>query len=78
MDPMERYLYGCRYFHGHLMSAEYSTRPWALLHNFHPYSPRAKVKQTYESPAHKFNNFVYHDNRLHNLLISSSIGGYRQ
>lgn len=78
MDPMARYLYGCRYFHGHLMSAEYSTRSWALLHNFHPYSPRAKIKQTYESPAHKFNDFVYHDNWLHNLLISASMGGYRQ
>ena len=78
MDPMARYLYSCRYFHGHLMSAEYSTRSWALLHNFHPYSPRAKVKQTYESPAHKFNDFVYHDNWLHNLLISASMGGYRQ
>jgi hypothetical protein len=78
MDPMARYLHSCRYFHGHLTSAEYSTRSWALLHNFHPYSPRAKAKQKYESPAHKFNDFVYHDNWLHNLLISASMGGYRQ
>ncbi|HDN66092.1 MAG TPA: hypothetical protein ENF23_07400 [Methanosarcinales archaeon] len=61
-------------FHGHLTSAEYSARPWAVLHNFHPYSPRAKIKQTYESPVHKLNDFVYHDNWLHNLLISASTG----
>ena len=67
-----RYLYGCRYFHGHLTSAEYSTWSRALLHNFHPYSPRANIKQTYESPAHKFNDFVYRGNWLHNLLISAS------
>jgi len=78
MDPLARYLDSCRYFHGHLLSAEYSCRAWALLHNFQPYCPRAKVAQRYISPAHKLNGFVYHDNWLHNLLISASMGGYRQ
>lgn len=78
MDPMARYLDSCRYFHGHLMSSEYSSRSWALLHNFQPYCPRAKVAQKHRSPAHKLNGFVYHDNWLHNLLISASMGGYRQ
>lgn len=77
MDPMARYLKSCRYFHGHLMSAEYSSRSWALLHNFQPYSSRATIKKKYQSPAHKFNGFVYNDNWLHNLLISASMGGYR-
>jgi hypothetical protein len=78
MEPLARYLDSCRAFHGHLLSAEYGTRAWALLHNFQPYCPRAKVAQCYQSPAHKLNSFVYHDNWLHNLLISASMGGYRQ
>ena len=78
MQPLDHYLDCCKYFHGHLMSGEYTCRAWALLHNFQPYCPRAKVAQTHQSPAHRLNDFVYHDNWLHNLLISASMGGYRQ
>jgi len=78
MDPMNRYLDSCKYYHGHLMSSEYGIRAWALLHSFWPYCPRAKVAKAYQSPAHKLNGRVYHDNWLHNLLISASMGGYRQ
>jgi hypothetical protein len=78
MEPLDRYLYSNRYFHGHLMSAEYGVRAWALLHNFRPYCPRATVAEEYQSRAHKLNGFVYHENWLHNLLISASMGGYRQ
>lgn len=78
MEPMDRHLYSGKYFHGHLLSAEYSIRAWALLHNYWPYCPRAKVAANYQSPAHKLNGRVYHDNWLHNLLISASMGGYRQ
>jgi hypothetical protein len=78
MEPLDHYLNSCKYFHGHLMSGEYSCRAWALLHNFQPYCPRAKIAQAYQSPAHRLNRFVYHDNWLHNLLISASLGGYRQ
>jgi hypothetical protein len=75
MEPMARFLYCTRYFHGHMMSAEKSMRAWALAHNFLPYCPRAKVAQTYISPAHKLNGFVYHENWLQNLLVSASMGG---
>ena len=78
MEPLARYLDGCRYFHGHLMSAEYGCRAWVLLHNFLPYCPRAKVAKQYKSPARKLNGFIYHDNWLHNLMISASLGGYQQ
>jgi hypothetical protein len=78
MEPLDHYLDSCKYFHGHLLAGEYSCRSWALLHNFQPYCPRAKPAQTYKSPAHRLNGFVYHDNWLHNLLISASMGGYRQ
>jgi hypothetical protein len=72
MEPMDRCLYSARYFHGHLMSAEFQIRGWALLHNFRPYCPRANIRKRYQSPADKLNGFVYHDNWLHNLLISTS------
>jgi hypothetical protein len=78
MEPMDRYLYSGKYFHGHLMTAEHRVRGWVLLHNFQPYCPRSKVASKYISPAHKLNGFVYHDSWLQNLLISASMGGYRR
>jgi hypothetical protein len=78
MEPMARFLYCTRYFHGHLQSAEMRLRAWALAHNFLPYCPRAAVADKYISPAHKLNGFVYHQNWLENLLISASLGGCQQ
>ena len=75
LDPLDRCLYTARYFHGHLMSAEYQLRAWALFHNFQPFCPRAKVGETYRSPFHKLNGFVYHENWLQNLLVATSLGG---
>ena len=77
MDRMDRCFYSAKYFHGHLMTAEYGVRSWALLHNFLPYCPRATSAAIYQSPAHKLNGFVYHDNWLQNLLVSASMGGFR-
>lgn len=76
MNPLDRYLYQTKYFNGHLMAAERSVRAWALCHNFLPYCPRAKVGQQFKSPAHKLNGFVYRDNWLENLLVSTSLRGY--
>lgn len=72
MIPMDRWLFHRRYFHGHLISAEKSIRSWALIKNFSPYSPRSKLSKDWLSPAHKLNGKVYHENWLHNLLISTS------
>ena len=77
MNPMARWLDGTRFFHGHWSSSERSIRAWALLNDFGPYCPRAKIRQSYSSPAHKLNGFVYHQNWLHNLLISTSSSGSR-
>lgn len=77
MEPLNRYLFSCKYYHGHLLSAEYAIRAWALLHNFWPYCPRSNVARFYQSPVHKFNDRIYHHNWLHNLLISASMGGFR-
>jgi hypothetical protein len=75
MNLMDRWLFSSRFFHGHWTSAERSIRAWALLHDFGPYCPRTRSKQNYSSPAHKLNGFVYHDNWLHNLMISTSMSG---
>ncbi len=77
MDHQDRYLYSCRYFHGHRLSSEYSVRAWALMHNFQPYCPRSRISSEYLSPVHKLNGFVYHDNWLQNLLVAASRGGFR-
>lgn len=76
MEPMARWLSSARFFHGHWHSAELQVRAWALFHNFWPYCPRAKVSQSFISPAHKLNGRVYHHNWLHNLLISASSTGF--
>jgi len=78
MNLMARWLDSARFFHGHWSSAERSIRAWALLHNFGPYCPRTKADVSYSSPAHKLNGFVYHDNWLHNLMISTSMSGIRR
>jgi hypothetical protein len=75
MNLMARWLVSSRFFHGHWVSAERSIPAWALLHDFGPYCPRAKISQSYSSPAHKLNGFVYHANWLHNLMISTSMSG---
>jgi hypothetical protein len=76
MNLMARWLDRSRFFHGHWSSTERSNLTWALLHNFGPYCPRIQTKQEYSSPAHKLNGFVYHDNWLHNLMISTSMSGF--
>jgi hypothetical protein len=75
MLPMDRWLFHIQYFHGHLLSAEKAVRAWALFHSFCHYCPRANIRKKFKSPAHKLNGFVYHDNWLHNLLISTSMAG---
>jgi len=72
MKPMDRCLSSARYIHGHLMTAEFQIRGWTLMHNFQHYCPRSKIRKHYQLPVHKLNGFVYHDNWLHNLLISTS------
>ena len=72
MEPMDRMLAQKRYFHGHLVTAERGIRAWALAHNFLPYVPRAGLDRQWTSPAHQLNKKSYHENWLHNLLVSTS------
>jgi hypothetical protein len=75
MIPLDRWLFASRYFHGNWTSAERQIRAWVLFHDFMPYCPRAKIRERSISPVHQLNGFVYHENWLHNLLISTSCTG---
>ena len=77
MEPMARWLFNGRYFHGNRSSADLRIRGWALLHNYRPYCPRAKISETFQSPAHKLNGTIYRDNWLENLLVSTSGQGFQ-
>jgi len=74
MQPLARCLYIGREFHGHRVSAHLLMRSWALLHNFQPYCPRARLRSgsPFTSPFHKLNGFVYRPCWLENLLVASS------
>ena len=65
-----------RYFHGNIQTAEIRTRSWALLHNYWPYCPRAKIREQYRCPAHKLNGFTYRENWLENMLVATSCQGF--
>jgi hypothetical protein len=61
-----------------MAAAELSIRGWALVQNFAPSNPRTTLKhQNFQSPAERLNKFHYHENWLHNLMISASLGGYK-
>ena len=75
MIPLDRWLFAARSFHGHWCSAEKHIRAWILFHDFMPFCPRSRAHASFLSPAHRLNGFVYHDNWLHNLLISTSCAG---
>lgn len=75
MIPLDRWLCASRHFHGDWASAELHIRAWVLMHDFMPFCPRAKIREQAISPVHQLNGSVYHENWLHNLLISTSCTG---
>jgi hypothetical protein len=77
MNRLGRLLYAGRGLHGHQGSSELRLRGWALLENFRPYAPRGKGPRAFESPAHRLNGRRYHEHWLHNLMVSSSLMGFR-
>ncbi len=79
MRWLDRYAFNMQYFHGTLASAEQGIRAWAILRNYQPYCSR-KVGSTTElvCAATELNGFRYCDNWLENLLIATSMGGYRR
>ncbi len=78
MRKMNQYFDGCQHLHGSKQAAEKHCRAWALLHNFAPWSPAAvKANDGWLCPAQRLNQHRYHSNWLHNLLVSSSLAGFR-
>jgi hypothetical protein len=79
MRGMNGYWVGCQRLHGSEKASQLHSRAWALLVNFSPWSPQAIRANggKWRSPAERLNQHRYHDNWLHNLLVSASLAGYR-
>jgi hypothetical protein len=79
MRGMNGYWVGCQHLHGSEEASRRHSRAWALLFNFAPWSPQAVRANggQWRSPAERLNQHRYHDNWLHNLLVSASLAGYR-
>jgi hypothetical protein len=78
MRGMNGYFVGCQHLHGSGEAAERHARAWALLYNFAPWGPETlRANGEWHSPAERLNRHRYHDNWLHNLLVSASLAGYR-
>jgi len=78
MRSMNRYFDNGQHLHGSLGPSQRHCRSWALLYNFTPWSPAAtRDNAGWRSPSERLNKHRYHDNWLHNLLVSASLGGYR-
>ena len=74
MVRMDRRLFDTQYFHGTLKQAELGIRAWALIHNFAPSTAITIRKPNgWQSPAEYLNQQSYHQNWLHNLLVSAHI-----
>ena len=77
MNRLTRSMYASRGLHGHQDSSELRLRGLALLWNFRPYAPRSGCRRDYQSPAHRLNQKCYHNHWLHNLMVSTSLMGFR-
>ena len=79
MRAMNRYFDDGQHLHGSAAACGRHVRAWALLHNFRPWHPAVRgVNGGWRSPAERLNGHRYHDDWLQNLLVSSSLGGYRR
>jgi hypothetical protein len=75
---MDGYFEAGQHLHGKLAASRRHCRAWALLWNFAPWHPWvARRKCGWRSPAERLNQHRYHDCWLQNLLVSSSLNGYR-
>jgi hypothetical protein len=78
MRGMNRYLVDGQHLHGSRAASDRHARAWALLWNFAPWSPTTtKRNGGWRSPAERLNQHRYHEHWLHNLLVSASLGGWR-
>lgn len=79
MRSMHRYFFDGQHLHGTQKASRLHCRSWALLYNFTPWSPSSTRKNKgFRCPAERLNQHRYHEHWLQNLLVSASMGGYRQ
>jgi hypothetical protein len=81
MNILDRYLYQMRYFRGSRKTANSKIRGWAMIYNFMPFSQRTQKQKDKPKKSCRFeelNGFVYHSNWLENMLIASSMNGFKQ
>lgn len=78
MRAMSRHAFNSQMFHATIKSTTANFRAFALLYNFSPSCPAVTKKAgQLTSPAARINGFIYHEDWLQNLLIATSLGGYR-
>lgn len=79
MRGMSRYFDDGQHLHGSADACGRHVRAWALLSNFRPWNPATvRANGGWQSPAERVNKHRYHDNWLHNLLVSASLAGFRR
>lgn len=79
LKQLKKSIFTRQNYHGRIETTNCAVRSWAILHNFYPYClKKMKSKDQYMSPSTEINGFYYSGNWLENLLISSSMNGYKQ
>jgi hypothetical protein len=79
MRSMSRYFESGQHLHGSRAACGQHVRSWAVLANFRSWHPTvARANGGWRCPAERLNKYRYHDDWLQNLLVSSSLGGYRR
>ena len=78
LRQMDGYFEAGQHLHGSAEASRRHCRAWALLWNFAPWSPETiRANEGWRSPAERLNQHRYHECWLQNLLVSASLGGYR-
>jgi hypothetical protein len=78
LRQMDGYFEAGQHLHGDEEASRRRCRAWALLWNFAPWSPETtRANHGWRSPAERLNQHRYHECWLQNLLVSASLGGYR-
>ena len=78
MKLMKRCIKNAQYFHSNNEKATFYMRAFALIQNFAPSSPMTIKKHNDETcPAERINNLKYSDDWCINLMVSTSLRGYR-
>jgi len=78
MKPMHEYFQGCQHLHGEPAAAESHCRLGrCCTTSRRGAQPACAANDGWRSPAERLNQHRYHENWLHNLLVSASLAGYR-